>query len=65
VSLDQEDYMDTVAHMGNGGWSGAKIYDGLLLRCAEKCRVARIYTFNLDDFRRLASPTLVPKICAP
>jgi predicted nucleic acid-binding protein len=65
VALDKEDYVETLTQMGNGGWSGAKIYDGLLLRCAAKCHVARIYTFNLDDFRRLAPPALLPKIGTP
>lgn len=35
--------------MASGGWSGAKIYDALLLRCAARCAVERIYTFHLGD----------------
>jgi hypothetical protein len=51
--------------VGNGGWSGAKIYDALLLRCAARCTVERIYTFNLGDFKQLASASLKAIICAP
>ena len=51
--------------MANGGWIGAKIYDALLLCCAAKCEVERIYTFNLRDFRQFAPAGLQEKICAP
>jgi len=65
VPLDKEDYMAAMNAMADGGWSGAKIYDALLLRCAVKSAAKRIYTFNLGDFRQLAPPALQAKICAP
>ena len=65
ASLGKEDYLEVLNTMAGGGWSGAKIYDALLLRCAAKCAVERIYTFNLGDFRQLAPPGLQEKICAP
>ncbi len=65
VSLGKEDYLEAMNTMANGGWSGAKIYDALLLRCASRCAVERIYTFNLGDFRHLAPAGLQAKICAP
>ena len=65
VPLDRTDYMEALKAMTDGGWTGAKIYDALLLQCAAKCGVDRIYTFNLADFRLLASPNLQGKICAP
>jgi predicted nucleic acid-binding protein len=43
---------------------GGKVYDALLLECARKSKCERIYTFNVDDFRRLA-PDLVGRIVAP
>jgi predicted nucleic acid-binding protein len=43
---------------------GGKVYDALLLECARKARCQRIYTFNLDDFRRLA-PDLLDRIASP
>ena len=65
VSLGKEDYLEAMNTMASGGWSGAKIYDVLLLRCAARCAIERIYTFNLGDFKQLASVALQEKICAP
>ena len=65
VSLGKEDYLEALNTMASGGWIGAKIYDALLLRCAARCAVKRIYTFNLGDFRQLAPAGVQEKICAP
>jgi predicted nucleic acid-binding protein len=65
VPLNRTDYVEALKAVTDGGWSGAKIYDTLLLKCAAKCSVDRIYTFNLADFRLLAPPNLQGKICAP
>ena len=65
VSLGKRDYLEALNTMASGGWVGAKIYDALLLRCAARCAVQRIYTFNLGDFKQLASASLQKKICAP
>ena len=64
-TLGKEDYLEALNTMANGGWSGAKIYDALLLRCAARCTVDRIYTFNLGDFKQLAPASLQAIICAP
>ena len=48
VPIGKEDYMEALNTVGSGGWSGAKIYDALLLRCAARCTVERIYTFNQE-----------------
>ena len=65
VPIDKRDYLQAMDVVGNGGWSGAKIYDALLLCCADKCGAEPIYTFNLSDFRSLAHSALLSKICAP
>ncbi len=65
VFMDKEDYLAALSTVGNGAWSGAKIYDALLLRCAAKCMPERIYTFNLGDFKQLAPAALQGLICAP
>lgn len=65
VPLEKADYVETIRHTAEGGWIGAKIYDALLLRCAARCGVERIYTFNIGDFRQLAPAGLQEKICAP
>ena len=46
------------------GLLGGHVYDALLLECARQTRVGRIYTFDLQDFRRLA-PDLADRIAAP
>ena len=65
VSLGKEDYLEAINTMVSGGWIGAKTYDALLLRCASRCAVERIYRFNLGDFKHLAPAGLREKICAP
>ncbi len=65
VLIETADYLDALNNMASHGWSGAKIYDALLLCCAAKCAVDRIYTFNLGDFQQLAPVEMLAKICAP
>jgi len=65
LPLTTEAYLKAMSTMTLGGWIGAKIYDALLLQSAITCGADRIYTFNLGDFRQLASMDLQHKICAP
>jgi predicted nucleic acid-binding protein len=65
VPIVKDDYLAALKIVRDGGWSGAKIYDALLLCCAAKCDADRIYTFNLGDFRLLAPKNLRGRICAP
>lgn len=65
IPLTEEDYLGAMEMMVNGGWSGARICDLLLLRGADKCGAERIYTFNLNDFRLLAPARLQARICSP
>lgn len=65
VSLTQEDYLHALTLVKAGSWSGAKIYDALLLASVATCPAERIYTFNLDDFRQLATLDQRDKVCAP
>ena len=65
VPLEQGDYLRALDVVGSGGLGGAKIYDALLLQCASRCKVKRIYTFNLNDFRKLAGNGLQSLIQAP
>ncbi len=65
VPVSKSDYLEAMNITASGGWIGGKIYDALLLCCAAKGDVDRIYTFNLNDFQRLAPASLKNKICAP
>ncbi len=64
VPVEKNDYTEALRVVADGGWSGAKIYDALLIGCAARSHADRIYTFNLSDFRQLA-PDLEDRICAP
>ncbi len=65
IALERDDYLRALDLVSTGGWSGAKIYDALLLQCASRQKVERIYTFNLSDFRRLAAPALRSLVHSP
>jgi predicted nucleic acid-binding protein len=64
VPIGKKDYLDALRVVADGGWSGAKIYDALILGCAQRSGAERIYTFNISDFRQIA-PKLEDRICAP
>lgn len=46
------------------GLGGGRVYDALLIECARLAEAERMYTFNLQDFRRLA-PDLADRLAAP
>ena len=62
VPIGKEDYVAALNLVGNGGWSGAKIYDALLIQCAARCSVDRIYSFIASTWR--TSGSLPHPICA-
>ena len=64
VTLAENDYLAILESAAKAGLRGGILYDALQLRCAEKGRCDRIYTFNLTDFVRLA-PQLQNKIVSP
>lgn len=64
VPLTGKEYGDLVTKLGQNHIVGGKAYDALHLQCAEKCEAERIYTFNVRDFKELASH-LVERITAP
>jgi predicted nucleic acid-binding protein len=62
--LSARDYMLALTTAADNGVSGGAIYDVLLLAAAAKAKVARIYTFNVAEFRRLA-PQVHDLIASP
>jgi predicted nucleic acid-binding protein len=64
VCLVEKDYLATLERASKAGLRGGVIYDALQLRCAEKARCDRIYTFNISDFVRIA-PHLGKQIVRP
>jgi predicted nucleic acid-binding protein len=65
VAAEQEDYLWAIATVEKLGLGGGKVYDALLLACAAKSDVERIYTFNLADFKALAPSEILGRVCAP
>ncbi|MEO7145954.1 MAG: PIN domain-containing protein [Bryobacteraceae bacterium] len=64
VPLEPKDYTEVLDEAMGAGWRGGLIYDALLLKCAEKRRCQRIYTFNVAHFQKIA-PHLKNRISAP
>jgi predicted nucleic acid-binding protein len=65
VTLAAKEYKEVVHECAVGGWAGGRIHDAVHLRCAQKASADRIYTFNVKDFRSLASGGLADRIAAP
>lgn len=64
VTVTPTMYQRAIAACAGRGLGGGLVYDALLLECARQSQAARIYTFNLRDFRRLA-PDLAARMSAP
>jgi predicted nucleic acid-binding protein len=64
VALNPEEYFSTIRDIAGRGLTSGKIYDGLLLACAEKSAAEVIYTWNLGHFRSIA-PHLADRIHNP
>lgn len=65
VPAGEAEYLQALSDVQYKGLPGAKIYDALLLACAARSGVERIYTLNLGDFRDLAPADLQSRLCAP
>lgn len=65
VALSAEDYRDVLNACAAAGLIGGEVFDGLHLRAARKASCDRIYTFNVRDFRALASDDLQERITTP
>jgi predicted nucleic acid-binding protein len=65
VTLSAKEYFEVIAGAAEHGIGGGKIYDALILRCAEKSKAETVYTWNLEDFRQVASTELAARIRTP
>ena len=65
VALSEREYFEVIASSAERGIGGGKVYDALILRCAEKAKAETIYTWNLQDFRQLADVNLAAQIRTP
>ena len=64
VSLNAHEYAKVIHTAGEGGITGGRIYDALLLQCARKSAAEAIYTWNLRHFTAIA-PDLADRIQTP
>jgi predicted nucleic acid-binding protein len=63
-SLSAADYASVIQACASNGWGGGRIYDAIHLHTARRSKCSRIFTLNLDDFRRIA-PDLRDRIQSP
>ena len=65
VALSEREYFEVIAAAAERGIGGGKIYDALILRCAEKSKAEAIFTWNLEDFRQLAATDSAARLRTP
>lgn len=65
IALSAQDYKAVLRSCTDAGLIGGLFFDALHLHSAQKANCDRIYTFNVKDFRSLASAEFAGKIAAP
>lgn len=63
-SLSRTDYTEILRNCAAQGFSGGQVFDAIHVHAARKANCNRIFTFNLDHFRRIA-PDLRDRIVSP
>lgn len=53
-NLSRADYIEVLRHCAAQGWTGGAVFDAIHIQAARKANCTRIYTFDGDDFRRVA-----------
>lgn len=64
VSLEPEEYYESLQRAADRGLTSGRIYDALLMSCAAKAKAEVIYTWNLKHFHSIA-PQLAPYLRTP
>jgi len=64
VTLNEDEYYDTIQQAAERGFASGRIYDALLLRCAAKIKAEVIYTWNVKHFK-VIDPKQAHKIETP
>ncbi|MGQ0815367.1 MAG: hypothetical protein ACT4O1_13065 [Gemmatimonadota bacterium] len=65
ITLELEDYLWVLRRAASIQASGGQVYDGLILKCAERARVEVLYTWNTAHFSRIAWPEMAGRIRSP
>jgi predicted nucleic acid-binding protein len=53
ISLTPTEYLNTINQLAESGLVGGITYDALIASVAQKSRVERLITLNVEDFRRV------------
>ena len=53
ISLSPAEYSSTIKKMSDLGLAGGIIYDALIAKVAQKAKVERLLTLNIEHFRRV------------
>jgi predicted nucleic acid-binding protein len=64
-ALTGNDYASLIREAAFSAIQGGTIYDAVLIKCAVKAEVDRIYTLNLKHFQNIAPKNIVSKIVSP
>lgn len=64
ISLTPDEYYDALVRAADHKLLSGRVYDALILRCAEKSQAQTIYTLNLKHFQS-AAPSLSARIRTP
>lgn len=64
ITLESREYSSAIREAAAAGIVGGMLYDALLARCARKAAAEVIYTWNLQDFRRLG-PEVASRVRTP
>ena len=65
VGLSDQEYFETIERLAGSGLAKNYIYDGLIMTAASKSGVDVIYTWDIQDFQRVAPPQTVKNIRTP
>jgi predicted nucleic acid-binding protein len=64
IALNESEYCAALEDAAGRGFTGGRIYDALLLRCAMKVKAENIYTWNAKHFQAIA-PEIADRIRTP
>jgi predicted nucleic acid-binding protein len=53
IALSASDYITTIKHLRDLGFSGGIVYDALAFKVAIKSNADKLLTFNVSDFKRI------------
>jgi predicted nucleic acid-binding protein len=53
VTLNEDEYCDTIQLAAERGFTSGRVYDAVLLRCAAKVKAGVIYTWNVKHFKAI------------